>query len=123
MATRIGGIKTLRIDGEVFFAKGDWSIQLGGDKNDAVVGAETIHGYMGVPQIPSFEGVMTKVGSILVSNLIELTDVSVQLDAGDGTSYLGVNMWWAGEGTVTTAEGEIAARFESRQRIEEVPAL
>lgn len=120
MAARAGKI-TLKTDGNVRDAKGSFTYNLGGDKRTAIAGADRVHGYYSAVQVPFIEGIVTDDGDLDLSELIGATDVTVTLDLDNGKTIVLREAWFAGEGNVTTEQGEIAVRWEGKSAME-VPA-
>lgn len=117
---RIGGIIFIKVDGVQYSAKGSWTYNLGKPKREGVVGSDSVHGYKELPQIPFVEGAITDSSEISSESLLGLTGVTVTLELANGKVIVWRNAWFAGEGSITTEEGEIAARFESKSQGEEV---
>lgn len=111
---RRAGCVYLKIDGELRDAKGSYSYNLGIPKRDPIVGADSIHGYKETPQVAFIEGAITDSDDLDVKALAEQDNVTVTLELATGKTIVLSNAWYAGEGTVTTEEGEIAVRWESR---------
>lgn len=112
MSQRRAGIIQVQVNGEVQDAKGSWSYNLGRPKRDAIVGADTIHGFKETPQVAFIEGEITDRGSLDLAKLVTLVDVTVTLGLANGKTVVLRDAWWAGEGTASTEEAAIAARFE-----------
>lgn len=104
----------LKIDGELRDAKGSFSYNLGNDKRDPITGADGIHGYKETPQVAFIEGAITDSDDLNVESMVTQDNVTVTLELVNGKTIVLSNAWFAGEGTVTTEEGEITVRWESR---------
>ena len=117
---RRGGILYLTVDGELWEAKGDFSYNLGHPKREAIIGSHSVHDYKETVQVPYIEGAITNSKNIDLERLATLEDVTVTLEEPTGKSIVGNRMWFAGEGTPTTGEGEIPIRFECSQPLEEI---
>lgn len=117
---RVGGIIYIKVDGVQYQAKGSWTYNLGEEKREGVVGSDGVHGYKELPQIPFVEGVITDSGEISSQALLKLSGVTVTLELANDKVIVWRNAWFAGDGNITTEEGEIAARFESKSKGEEV---
>jgi len=109
---RVGGIIEFKADGELFSVKGNWTINPGRPKNEAVVGSDEVHGYKSTPQAPYFEGGITDLDGLNIDALYALDDSTMTLRMANGKTAVLRSGWWAGDGDITTEEGEIAARFE-----------
>ena len=103
----------LKIDGGMQDAKGSFSYNLGTPKREAIVGADRVHGYKETPQVAYIEGAITDRGDLNLEALAGQDGVTVTLELTNGKTIVLAEAWFAGEGTVTTEEGEIAVRWES----------
>lgn len=112
MSNRVGGIIFIKADGEAYQAKGSWTYNLGVAKREGIAGADGVHGYKEMPRVPFIEGTITDKDTLDTKALQSLVDVTVTLELANGKIIALKDAWWAGEGDVTTEEGEIAARFE-----------
>ena len=81
---RIGGIISLKIDGESYRAKGNFTYSLGANKKEMVVGADAIHGYKELPQVPFIEGEITDSAEISMQALRNIVNATVTLDLANG---------------------------------------
>lgn len=116
---RRGGIIQLKLNGEMQDAKGSYSVNLGRPKREGITGSDGPHGYKEVPQIGFIEGAITDRGTLDLDALVQFKDGTVTLQSATGKVYVLRDAYYAGEGTLTTEEGEIAVRFEGKA--EEVP--
>lgn len=118
---RVGGILFLRLDGELFQAKGEATYDIGVAKREAVVGQDGVHGFKETPKVPFIEITLTDNDELDLEALFNFRDGTALLQLANGKTIVLREAFYAGEGTVTTGEGEISARFEGI-RGEEVPA-
>lgn len=109
---RIGGIIALKVNGDIYFAKGNFTYNLGKPKREGVVGADTVHGYKETPQVPFVEGEITDRNELSLEDLVTLDDATITLELSNGKVITLSEAWYAGEGTGNTEEGNIACRFE-----------
>ena len=112
MSNAVGGTITLTVAGERQRAKGSFTYNLGHDKKEAVVGADETHGYKVMPQVPYIEGEITDHQTLDLGTLVDQTDVTVVLELANGKSIVLREGWFAGDGNVSTEEGNITARWE-----------
>jgi len=119
MNRRVGGIILFKIDGELFQAKGEFTYNLGVAKREGVVGQDQVHGFKEMPQIPFIEGSITDSDELDLESFLNLRDVTCTLELANGKVVVLRDAWFAGDGNVTTSEGEIEVRFEGL-RAEEV---
>jgi hypothetical protein len=109
---RVGGLISLKINGDMYFAKGNFTYNLGKPKKEAVIGSDRVHGYKEVPQVPFIEGEITDRNELNLEDLITLDDATVTLELANGKVIMLREGWYAGEGTGNTEEGNIALRIE-----------
>lgn len=110
---RVGGLLALKIDGNQYNAKGNFTYNLGRPKRTGVIGAEAVHGYSETPQLAFVEGEITDNDGLDLATLLDATDVVVTLQLGSGKVIVMNHSWFAGEGTGNTEEGNIGIRFEA----------
>jgi hypothetical protein len=67
-----------------------------------------------MPQAPFIEGKITDRGTLDLQKLVSIEDATVTLELANGKSILLREAWFAGEGNVSTEEGEIDVRFVGR---------
>lgn len=109
---RVGGIIQVQIQGEIYDAKGSFTYNIGRPKREAVVGADTVHGYTEMPQVAFIEGIITDRQTLDLETLVVARDVTVTLQLANNKVIVLRDAWFASEGSVTTEQGEIAVRFE-----------
>lgn len=112
MAQRKGGIIFLKIDGVLRQAKGAFSYSLMTSQKEAIVGADSVHGYKETPVAPYIEGEITDATDLDVKALLAITDSTVTLELANGKVIALRGAWFAGDGVTSTDEGNIAVRFE-----------
>lgn len=109
---RRGGIIFLKVNGEIYNAKGSFTYNIGKPKRDAIVGADQVHGYKEVPQIPFIEGEITDTPTMDLEALVTAENATVTLELANGKVISLREAWYASEGTGNTDEGNIGVRFE-----------
>lgn len=109
---RVGGIIAFKINGDMYFAKGAFTYNLGRDKKEGVVGSVNVHGYKTTPQIPFIEGEITDRADLDLNELLSFEAETVTLELGNGKVITLSEAWYASEGTGSTEEGAIPVRFE-----------
>jgi hypothetical protein len=109
---RRGGIIFVKVNGDLQQAKGSWSYNLGKPKREPIVGADGVHGFKETPQAAYIEGKITDRGTLDLASLVQVQDATVTLELANGKVIMLSEAWWGGDGTVSTEEGEIEARFD-----------
>jgi len=102
----------LKIDGAQKDAKGSFTYNLGAEKRETIVGADTVHGYTSMPKAPFIEGAITDSGSLDVAALQALDGVTVTLELANCKTIVLRDAWYVADGDVTTEQAEIQVRFE-----------
>jgi hypothetical protein len=109
---RRGGVLFLKVNGEIYDAKGNFTYNLGQPKREGIVGADSVHGYKETPQVPFIEGEITDRAGLDLAALCNLDDATATLELANGKVITLRNAWYAGDGTGNTEEGNIDVRFE-----------
>lgn len=112
MSQRRAGIIQVQVNGEVYQARGNWTYNLGRPMREAIVGADTIHGFRETPQVAFIEGEITDLATLDLATLVTLENATVTLRLANGKLVALREAWFAGEGTGNTEQGNIAVRFE-----------
>jgi hypothetical protein len=111
-AERVGGIIFFKINGEQYRAKGSFTTNLGRPKREAVVGADGVHGYKEMPQVPFIEGEITDSAQLNMEALVTAKDATVVLEFANGKVHVLRDAFYAAEGNLESEEGNIEVRFE-----------
>jgi hypothetical protein len=111
---RVGGAIELKIGGVMRDAKGSFTYNKGAVKREAILGPTGVVGYKEMAQVPFLEGAITDKGNLDLDDIVGVTDETITLTLGNGKVFVLRNAWYAGDGNVTTEEGEIEVRFEGK---------
>lgn len=111
---RRAGTLQLKVNGVMHNAKGTFTYGLGTPKRETIMGPDGVHGYKEEHQAPFIEGAITDRGDLEVRKLFEIDGALVTLELANGKGFVLSDAWYAGDGTVSTDEGEIQVRFEGR---------
>lgn len=114
MGDRIAGVASVKANGIDIEAKGGWTVGTSGFVREGIAGQSGVHGYKEMPRIGFIEGTVSTMRGGRVQDLKDLTDATVMLEAANGTTWVAVNAWQAGELDVNSEEGEFTLRFEAR---------
>lgn len=104
---RVGGIIEFKANGNLYSAKGAFTYNLGQPKRDPVIGHDSVHGYKELPQAPRIEGAITDRSDLDLEAFLNMKDATVTLSLANGKIIVLREGFYAGEGDVTTEEGEI----------------
>lgn len=116
MANRIGGIIELKIDGEMFAAKGAFTYGYGYETRETILGSDGIHGFKSTPVAPFIEGEITDIGDVNIAALANVTDATITLQLGNGKIFVLRGAWSTNPDGITgsTDESNIGVRFEGK---------
>jgi len=112
MNRRVGGILFLKIDGELFQAKGEFTYNVNPVKRESVVGQDTVHGFKEEPKALFIEGAITDSDELDLQGFQAIRDATVTLEVANGKTIVLREAFYAADGDVTSSEGEIQVRFE-----------
>lgn len=112
MGNRIGGILSVRFDGELVQAGAEWEIMLDVPKKEGKAGAATVVGYTEKVSIPGVKGTVTKNPDLDLRKLFGATNATVTVEAPDGTGFVLQEAWFSGDPTLATAEGDVPFEFQ-----------
>jgi len=112
MSNRRGGLISLKVDGDLYFAKGNFTYNIGKARKEAIVGADAVHGYKETPQVAFIEGEITDRKELSLEALQSIENATITLELANGKVIVLRQAWYASEGTGNTEEGNIAVRFE-----------
>lgn len=111
---RRGGLITLAISGDTQDAKGDFTANLGKPQRTSIVGTDVMHGFSEAPQPGFIEGAVTDRVNLDLEELVTGDDLTISMLMANGKMFTLHDAFYVGEGTVSTAEGEIGVRWEGR---------
>jgi hypothetical protein len=114
MSSLIAGLLELKINGEIQNAKGNFTYNMGKNKREAVVGADRVHGFKALPQVPFIEGEITDRSDLDIEALLDITDATITLGLANGKVITLKEAWYAADGDIGTEEANIQVRFEGK---------
>lgn len=115
------GLKSLRINGVVYRAVDECTYNLGGIRAEELLGQDAFHGYKEIPIAATCEVGIRDDDSLDVAALKAVEGAALILDLRSGKSVVLNNARFAGEGSQTTGEGVITARFVAESAREVTP--
>lgn len=103
----VGGIIELKLNGEIYLAKGNFTYNLGKPKYEPVIGADRVHGYKGTPQAARIEGEITDTSELDVEKIVTVNNATATLSLENGKIIVLKNARYTGDGDIQTEEGNI----------------
>ena len=117
----LAGEISVKANGEVYWAKGNFTYNSGELKREPIYGANgRIQGYKTVPNDPTIEGELTDYGTFKLKSLVTLKDATVTLDLANGKTFILRQAWYSGDGNVSTDEATINFKVTSKFPGEEI---
>lgn len=110
---RVGGIIEVKVNGQLYSAKGSYTYNLGIPKRDPVVGTSSVHGYKEMAQAPYIEGAITDSSDLSLKTLLSLKAATATLRLANGKIIVFKDAFYSGDGNVTTEEGEIEFKLNA----------
>lgn len=112
--SRRAGIVSAKFDDTIYDVKGSVTYNVNKTKRDSIVGHDRYHGFKELPKVIFAEFAITDSDDFdIEADLYSKRDGTLVIDLANGKSITFSKAFFAGEGDVTTEEGEIAARFEA----------
>lgn len=109
---RRGGVINVQTNGEVLDAVGSFTYNLGQNKREMLPGADRIHGFKEMPQVPFIEGEVRDSGEFNMTALLNTVDATITLTLANGKTIMLREATFTGEGSGATEEGTMPVRFE-----------
>lgn len=113
MNRRVGGLLFLKVDSELFQAKGEFTYNINPVKRESVVGQDKVHGFKEEPKAIYVEGSITDSDELDLEGFMAIRDATLTLELANGKVIQLREAFYAADGDVTTGEGEIQVRFEA----------
>ncbi len=90
MATtnRIGGVLTIRVDGNQYEARGNFQLTGISVKREGVAGLDNVHGYIETPIVPEIKGDWSIGNQLSLVALEAITDSTAQVALANGRTYV-----------------------------------
>lgn len=109
---RIGGVLSLRVDGQQYEARGSFQVTPGKVKRTGIAGQDFVHGYIEEPIVPSIKGDIS-VGNLLsLEQLEKITDSTVQVQLANGRTYVLTDAWVTAAFVIDAHDGKVEVTFE-----------
>ena len=110
---RRAGLFDLKINGQVYYAKGNFTYGLGGVKREAMMASNgQVIGFKEVAQAPYIEGEISDDIGLNLKTFFNIEGATVSLELCNGKVIVLREAWYAGESKVEVNEGNIPVKFE-----------
>lgn len=112
--TALGGTAYLKINGQQKTLAGSWTVSPTTTIKTGVTGLGGFAGHTETPRVPYMEGSLIDNGGLSIKELEAIKDATMTLELVNGKTYVGQEMFLAGEPAHDAATGEVSVRFEGR---------
>lgn len=109
---RVGGLLSIALNGTRLDAVGAFNWNEGTPIKTGLAGHDGVHGYQELPTVPFIEGEIRVTPGLDVRAVKQTRAATVTLTLPSGQVVVLRDAWFAGEGTASTENGNLAARFE-----------
>lgn len=109
---RVGGLLSIALNGTRLDAVGSFDWNDGTPIKTMLAGHDGVHGYQELPSVPFIEGEIRVTPGLNVKAIKGTRDATVTLTIPSGQVVVLRSAVFAGEGTASTENGNLAARFE-----------
>ena len=107
------GKMNLQINGKVYNAIGDFTLNLGQPKREELLGPDGMHGYSEMPQAARITGEIRDGDALNAKNeILNMTNGTVTVKHANGKTYMVEEAFYCGDGDMSTEEGKI--QFECK---------
>ncbi|MCQ4765032.1 phage tail tube protein [Cloacibacillus evryensis] len=110
---KIAGVITLTVDGVKQACAGNFKYNLGTPNRTTLVGQDGVHGFSEEPRAPWIEGDLRNTKGFDVKAFYEKEGIDAQLKLCTGETFVFIDGWVNGDGTVDTKEATIPFRFDA----------
>jgi hypothetical protein len=112
MAFRVAGVAFLKVDGDMFPLRGNFTVSPSFLVRAGIAGQDDVHGYSELPRVPFIEGDIT-LHPLLSTEAIEAIDNStVTAELANGHVYILREAWCTAAFDLNTHDGQTRVRFE-----------
>jgi uncharacterized protein YlzI (FlbEa/FlbD family) len=112
MANRIGGVAFLKVNGQQYPLRGNFTVSPTSVERTGVAGQDYVHGYTEMPRVPFIEGDVSLVPELSVESVEAVVNATVTAELGNGKVYILREAWCKGAFDLNTREGQTHVRFE-----------
>jgi hypothetical protein len=112
MAGPIAGTAFLKVDGNQYPLKGNFTVSSSALERAGIAGQDYVHGYQELPRVPYIEGDVSTLPEINLETVDATVDATVTAELINGKVYVLRNAWCKGPLDINTRDGQFRVRFE-----------
>jgi hypothetical protein len=112
MAQRIAGIAFLKVDGQIYPLKGNFTVSPSALERAGISGQDFVHGYSEMPRVPFIEGDVSLVPDLSMTAVEAVVNSTITAELANGKVYVLREAWCRSALELNTREGQTRVRFE-----------
>ena len=112
MAQRIAGIAFLKVDGDLYPLRGNFTVSPSPIERAGIAGQDYVHGYSELPRVPYIEGDVSLVRELSIEDLGDIVNATVTAELANDKTYVLREAWCRSALELNTREGQTRVRFE-----------
>ena len=112
MAQRIAGIAFLKVDGNQYPLRGNFTITPSVIERAGIAGQDYIHGYSELPRVPSIEGDVSTVPGLAIEDFDGMTNVTVTAELANNSTYVLREGWCVSALAINARDGMVRVKWE-----------
>lgn len=109
---RIAGTANLTVDGKSYMVAGDFEYNPSKVTRQTLSGQDGVHGFSETPRPGSISATLRDAGGLTVSDLNDMTNVTVVTELANGKTIIGSNMWTIEDQTAKSTDATIEVKWE-----------
>jgi len=112
MASRIAGIAYLKVDGDLYPLRGNFTVSPSPTERAGIAGQDYVHGFSELPRVPYIEGDVSLVPELSMEDVSNIINSTVTAELANGKTYVLREAWCRSAFELNTREGQTRIRFE-----------
>lgn len=118
MAQRIAGIAFLKVDGDLYPLRGNFTVSPSPTERAGIAGQDYVHGFSELPRVPYIEGDVSLVPELSMEDVSNIVNSVVTAELANGKTYSLKEAWCRSAFELNTREGQTRIRFEGTTCVE-----
>jgi hypothetical protein len=112
MAQRIAGIAYLKVDGNQYPLRGNFTITPSVIERAGLAGQDYIHGYSELPRVPSIEGDVSTVPGLSIEAFEAQVNVTITAELANNATYVLREGWCVSALAINARDGLVRVKWE-----------
>jgi Phage tail tube protein len=112
MAQRIAGIAFLKVNGQLYPLRGNFTVSPSALERAGIAGQDYIHGYSEMPRLPAISGDVSLVPELSMDDVEAVTVATVTAELANGKTYVLREAWCTSALELNAREGQVRVTFQ-----------